>query len=181
WRIRGNRLYQNDSGAGLAKVNIRVPQRGIVRYEFNVRLEGGAEDLHGGFGLHIFADSVYPRASWGTDKSYLLWLNYDANPVSKDIPRGLSAQVYKSRSHSYMELVSSVDLNDYAYLLEEISSDTVVPVRVIVNGNTGTVRIMDPFDRETYYSFSLGTRGRLEGDWVALRTNGIAASFGYMD
>lgn len=178
WRLMGNRLYQNDSGERLAKTNIKVPQSGTVRYDFNVRLEGGAEDLHGGFGIHIFAGSAYPRASWGTDKSYLLWLNYDANPVSKEIPKGLSAQVYKSHSHSYMELVASVDLNDYASLLEEFSPDTVVPVRIIANGDTGNVRIMDPLDRESYYSFSLGSRSRLRGDWVAVRTNGIAASFG---
>jgi hypothetical protein len=181
WRIRGNRLYQNDARAGLAKVNIRLPQRGTVRYDFNVRLEGGSEDLHGGFGIHIFADSVYPRASWGTGKSYLLWLNYDADPVSKEIPEGLSAQVYKSHSHSFMELVGSADLNDYAYILEDLSPDTIVPVRVIVNGNTGRVRVMDPMDRDTYYSFDLGSRGRLEGDWIAVRTNGIAASFGYRE
>ncbi len=181
WRIRGDRLYQNDARAGLAKVNIRIPQRGIVHYEFNIRLEGGAEDLHGGFGIHIFADSVHPRASWGTDGSYLLWLNYDANPISQEIPEGLSAQVYKSRSHSYMELVASVDLNDYAYIIEEISAAAAVPVRVIVNGSTGRVRIMDPIDRKTYYAFSLGTRGSLRGDWIAIRTNGVAASFGYMD
>ena len=181
WKILGNRVYQNDSEERLAKVNIRIPQRGIVRYDFTVRLEGGAEDLHGGFGIHIFADSVYPRASWGTDGSYLLWLNYDANPISREIPKGLSAQVYKSHSHSYMELVSSVDLNDYAFLIEEFSPDTIVPVRIIVDGNTGKVRIMDPRDRTNYYSFSLGSRVRLKGDWIALRTNGIAASFGYME
>ena len=161
WRISGNRLYQNDPGERLAKVNIRLPQRGTMRYDFSVRLEGGAEDLHGGFGIHIYADSVHPRASWGTGESYLLWLNYDANPVSEEIPEGLSAQVYRSLSHSYMELVSSIDLNDFAYLLEDLSMKTVLPVRLIVNGTTGRVRVMDPFDKGTYYSFSLGSSGRL--------------------
>ena len=50
WGVSGQRLYQNDPGARLAKVNIRVPQSGPMIYEFDARYENGAEDGHGGFG-----------------------------------------------------------------------------------------------------------------------------------
>jgi hypothetical protein len=69
WVISGERLYQNDARARLAKVNIRAPQNGPMIYEFNARYESGAEDGHGGFGLHVFADNVYNGPSWGTGKS----------------------------------------------------------------------------------------------------------------
>ncbi len=53
WVMIGNRLYQNDAGSRLAKINIAVPQEDIMIYEFDARYEGGAEDGHGGFGLHL--------------------------------------------------------------------------------------------------------------------------------
>ena len=68
WAASGDRLYQNDEGARLAKINIRAPQNGAMVYEFNARYESGAEDGHGGFGLHVFADSAYNSASWGSGK-----------------------------------------------------------------------------------------------------------------
>jgi hypothetical protein len=96
WSISGQRLYQNDANARLAKVNIRAPQSGPMLYEFAARYESGAEDGHGGFGLHIFGDKALNAASWGSGNSYLLWLNYDEKPIDKrNIPAGLSAQVYR--------------------------------------------------------------------------------------
>ena len=178
WRLSGDRLYQNNTNAGLAKVNIKIPQRGVMTYNFNVRFEGGMEDLHGGFGIHVFADSVFPRKSWGCGNSYLLWLNYDADPVSKDIPRGLSAQVYKSVSHSRMHLIKSLDLSAYAYLIENAGPDTLLPVTLMVNGNTGIVRIANPLDPASFFVLDLDTDRILRGDWIALRTNGMAATFG---
>ena len=157
---------------------IKMPQRGVMTYSFNVRFEGGMEDLHGGFGIHVFANSVFPRKSWGTGNSYLLWLNYDAYPISKDIPRGLSVQVYKSVSHSRMHLIKSLDLNAYAYLIENAGPDTLLPVTLIVNGNTGIVRIANPLDPASFFVLDLDTDRILRGDWIALRTNGMAASFG---
>ena len=71
WFISGQRLYQTDESARLAKVNIRAPQEGIMYYEFEARYEGGAEDGHGGFGLHIFVDAAYNNVSWGAGQSYL--------------------------------------------------------------------------------------------------------------
>ncbi|MDR3166340.1 MAG: hypothetical protein LBT93_00220 [Treponema sp.] len=180
WNFIGNRLYQNDVKAPLAKVNIRASQTGPMVYEFNARYEEGAEDGHGGFGLHIFADAVYNGASWGSGNSYLLWLNYDENPISGDIPRGLSAQVYRSYTNSQMELVQSVDLNQYTDLLTVDNLASPVPFRIWADGNTGEVRVYDPTDPNLadYFYFYVDRKDSpLKGDWVALRTNGIKLSF----
>jgi hypothetical protein len=182
WSFSGNRLYQTDAKARLAKVNIQIPQKGPMIYEFNARYENdGIQDGHGGFGLHIFADSVYNAASWGSGKSYLLWLNYDENPISRDIPRGFSAQVYKSLSNSRMELVQSVPLNEYLPLLTAETLSNPISFKIWVNGDTGEVRVYDPSDPEMakYYYFSVDSKDLpLGGNWIALRTNGIKLSFG---
>jgi hypothetical protein len=181
WSFVGGRLYQNDAKAGLAKVNFRAPQSGPMLYEFNARYESGAEDGHGGFGLHVFADKVYDGPSWGSGNSYLLWLNYDENPLNSRIPRGLSAQVYRSYTNSRMELVDSIDLNEYANLLTE-DKLSYVPFRISVDGTTGEVRVYDPTDPNlsSYYYFNISGKDLpLQGNWAALRTNGIRLSFAY--
>ena len=179
WRFIGDRLFQNDERSGLAKMNLRAPQNGPMIYEFNVRYEGGIEDGHGGFGIHIFANDVVHRASWGSGASYLLWLNYDENPLSREIPRGFSAQVYRSYSNSRMDLVESFNLNEYAHLLTYENVAAPVPARIWVDGNTGEVRIFDPTDptMRGYFYFHLPTRN-LNGNWVSIRTNGLRLSFG---
>jgi hypothetical protein len=178
WGFFGERLLQSDSGARLAKVNFRVPQSGAMLYNFNVLYEDGAEDGHGGFGIHVFSDTAYNGASWGCGRSYLLWLNYDEHPLSKDIPAGLSAQIYRSYTNSRMELVESISLKDYeGYLSAENLSDAV-PFRIEVYGNTGEIRVYDPTDAGQYYYYKVNQRDiPLKGDWVALRTNGLKASF----
>jgi hypothetical protein len=175
WRFSGERLYQNDARARLAKINIRVPQNGPMLYEFDVRYESGAEDGHGGIGLHVFADSALNRASWGAGRSYLLWLNYDERPVSRDISQGLSAQVYRSYSNSRMELVQNFDLNRYAGLLTQENLAYPVHFRIFVNGDTGEVQVYDPTVEDLYYVLNLDLPSR--GEWIALRTNGLTASF----
>jgi hypothetical protein len=180
WNFIGNRLYQNDVRAPLAKVNIRAPQSGPMIYEFNARYETGAEDGHGGFGLHIFADRIYNDASWGSGNSYLLWLNYDENPLTRDIPRGLSGQIYRSYTNSRMELVQSVDLNQYVNLLTAENLAIPVPFKIWADGATGEVRVYDPTDPNLadYYYFYLDRSDTpISGDWVALRTNGMKLSF----
>ena len=180
WRFSGSRLYQNDAKARLAKVNFKVPQSGIVLYEFNVRYEGGAEDGHGGFGLHIFVDSALNRASWGAGKSWLFWLNYDEKPLSKTIPRGLSAQVYKSISNSRMDLIASIPLTDYESFLTDENLASPITFRIIADGDTGEVRIYDPTDPDNrkYYYFYIDKKDLpVKGSFVALRTNGIKMSF----
>ncbi|GHV79498.1 hypothetical protein AGMMS49944_12890 [Spirochaetia bacterium] len=178
WGFTGERLFQNDAGARLAKVNFRVPQSGSIRYEFNVRYEGGAEDGQGGAGIHVFSDTAYNGASWGCGKSYLLWLNYDENPISRDIPRGLSAQVYRSYTNSRMELVKSVSLADYEKFLTAENLAAPIFFRIEVYGNTGDIRVYDPTDPRLYFLINVEPRDvPLKGDWVALRTNGLKASF----
>jgi hypothetical protein len=180
WRFSGDRLYQNDEGAPLAKANFRIPQEGPMLYEFNARYESGGEDGHGGFGLHVFADSVLGRASWGSGRSYLLWLNYDESPSNPQIPQGLSAQVYRSLSNSYMELVDSVDLNEYADYVTEEDLNSPVPFKILVDGASGEVRVYDPTDPDfaDYFYFNISPRDiPLRGNWVSLRTNGVNLSF----
>ncbi|MDR0586746.1 MAG: hypothetical protein LBG26_05860 [Treponema sp.] len=175
WLLSGERLYQNDARARLAKINIRVPQSGPMLYEFDARYESGAEDGHGGIGLHIFADSALNRASWGAGRSYLLWLNYDERPINRNIPRGLSAQVYRSYTNSRMDLVQSFDLNHYAGLLTEENLAYPIHFKILVDGNTGEVQIYDPTAKDVYYVLNVEVPSR--GNWIALRTNGLKASF----
>jgi hypothetical protein len=178
WLISGERLYQNNERAGLAKVNIQVPQQGAMLYEFDARYESGGEDGHGGFGLHIFGDSALNAPSWGSGNSYLLWLNYDENPSNAKIPSGLSAQIYRSHTNTWMDLIESFDLN---YLVQDVTVDDLaypVHFKIIADGDTGEVRVYDPIDPNTYYVFYLDRRDTpLKGQWVALRTNGVRMSF----
>ncbi|MDR2376507.1 MAG: hypothetical protein LBD96_08730 [Treponema sp.] len=180
WSLSGGRLYQVDENAKLAKVNIQIPQEGPMVYEFNARYEAGGEDGHGGFGLHVFADKVINSPSWGCGQSYLLWLNYDENPLDPNIPSGLSAQIYRSYTNSYMELVSSVDLNEYVEDVYEEDLDYPVPFKILVDGTTGEIRVYDPRDPnlEDYFYYTLRRQDTpLKGNWVALRTNGVNLSF----
>ena len=180
WQFTGSRLYQNDGNARLAKVNFRVPQSGAMLYQFNARYEGGIEDGHGGFGLHIFVDSPHNGPSWGAGRSYLLWLNYDEAPITSGIPRGFSAQVYRSIGNSQMDLVASLSLNEYLSFFTRENLQQPIPFRIMADGNTGEVRVYNPFDpnRNTYFFFSIDRRDLpLRGDWIALRTNGIKMSF----
>ena len=181
WNFIVDRLYQNDERAPMAKVNIQIPQSGPMIYEFNARYESGAEDGHGGFGLHIFANDVLHSVSWGSGVSYLLWLNYDENPVTPGFRRGFSAQVYRSYTNSRMELVESVDLNEYADLLTDENLSYPVPFKIWADGSTGEVRVYDPTDPELndYFYFYMDRRDLpLRGNWISLRTNGINLSFG---
>ncbi|MCL2477909.1 MAG: hypothetical protein FWF22_00305 [Treponema sp.] len=181
WTIIGSRLYQTDVTAPLAKTNIRIPQSGPMIYEFNVRYEDGLQDGHAGFGVHIFGDSAYDGKSWGAGNSYLLWLNYDENPVTPGFIKGFSAQVYRSRSNSVMDLVASYDLNQYLPYITWSDITNPVPVRIWVNGNTGEVRVYDPTDPQfiNYWYFYLDSKDLpLKGDWISLRTNSASVSFG---
>ena len=177
WMLTGDRLFQKDLKAGMARIDIPAPQAGTMVYEFDVRYEdGGTEDMHAGFGIHIFVDKHASGKAWGNGKSYLLWLNYDAN--AKGITRGLSAQIYKSTSNSRMELVADIDLNDYAYLLTEDVMNVIIPLKIVVNGFNGDVKIYDPTDSTWVYKFNLGSTAPLRGQYVSLRTNSMGISFG---
>ena len=181
WGFTGTRLYQMDTNAGLVKMNMRVPQSGPMIYEFNARYESGLENGHGGFGIHVFMDSAFNGVSWGGANSYLLWLNYDENPYTPGFVRGFSAQVYRSRSNSVMDLVASYDLNEYLPYITMEDITTPVPIRIWVDGDTGEVRAYNPADPDwsEYFVFYLDRRDLpLRGNWIALRTNGVSVSFG---
>jgi len=180
WRFIGPRLYQNDANAKTAKVNFKAPQSGPMLYQFNIRYEGGAEDGHGGVGIHIFMDNAVNSATWGAGKSYLLWLNYDEKPLSKDIPAGLSAQIYRSISNSSMELIHSIPLTSYERFLTEENLASPITFKIIANGDTGEIRVYDPTDpnNKRYFYFLIDKKDLpLKGNYVALRTNGIKLSF----
>jgi hypothetical protein len=184
WSFIGSRLYQNDAETGLAKVNFKVPQSGIMLYKFNVRYEGGAEDGQGGVGIHIFMDNAVNRASWGAGKSYLLWLNYDDEPLSKDIPAGLSAQVYRSVNNSRMELLISTPLAEYERFLTKENLKLTLSFTIVANGDTGEVRVYDPTDpnNKKYFFFFMDKKDLpIKGSYAALRTNGIKLSFALED
>jgi hypothetical protein len=177
WVVSGDRLYQNDQNARLAKMNVKFPQDGAILYEFSARYEGGAEDGHGGLGLHFFVKSEFGYPSWGAEQSYLIWLNYDENPTNSSIPAGLSAQVYYSYTNTYMELLQSFDLNEYGDLLTDENLAQPVFFKIMVDGDAGVIQVFDPTrDDGSYYAIQLNSN-KLKGDWVVLRTNGIKLSF----
>ncbi len=177
WSVVGDRLVQSDVKAGMARVDIPFPQAGIVTYQFNVKyVTGGLDDMHAGFGIHVFVDKPAKGKAWGNGKSYLLWLNYDKN--AKNITKGLSAQIYKSTSNSKMELVADIDLNKYAYLLTPENLHVVVPIKMTINGFNGDVKIYDPTDPTWVYVFNLGNKTPLTGKYISLRTNSASFSFG---
>ncbi|MCL2276417.1 MAG: hypothetical protein FWC21_00820 [Treponema sp.] len=188
WSWSGNRLVQNDANAHLAKVNmLSLPQNGVMRYQFNMRHEGGLEDGHGGVGIHIFMDTAYNGESWGAGNSYLLWLNYDETPsVAGGAQFGLTGQVYKSTSDSQMNLLFQQSFNEFVPQLVQVGfMNNDVPVNMMVNGDTGEVRLYDPTNPngDFYFYFYLGDIDRqislpLRGNNVALRTNGMRVSFG---
>ena len=180
WEIRGNRIYQDDVETGIAKAWLAYPQEGLVEYNFNVKFEDGfVEDGHAGFGLHVFVDDPAEGYSWGEGNSYLLWLNYDRDPVSNDIPKGLSAQVYKSSVDWDMELLESVKLPGFDKIISNYPSDTKLPIRITVDGRSGIVKIYDPINAGIYYTVKLDNDKPLKGNYVTLRTNSGAFSFGY--
>ena len=179
WSLSGGRLHQTDENARIARVNIPFSQRSdILTYEFNARYEGGAEDGHAGFGIHVFADSAHPREAWGAGRSFLLWLNYDEKPLSSNIPAGFSAQIYRSISNSEMQLIDSVDLNQYFWYTTYEDLNLIWSFKIVIYSNTGEIRVYDPTDPTLYYYVYMDKSYLpLRGDWVILRTNGFKASF----
>jgi hypothetical protein len=176
WSMTGGRLYQRDAKAPRAKAWVTAPQNGSMVYEFTMRYEGGGEDGHGGVGLHILADKTATGKSWGLGDSWLLWLNYDENPVSRQIPRGVSAQVYKSTDNSKMDLVTSVSLAPYAALLAA-NLYVDIPMKLTFQADRGRIIIADPTGATAGWYVDLpGARGD-KGMYVAVRTNGVSASF----
>lgn len=179
WVGTNGRLDQNDLNNPLAKINFAIPQSGTMEYDFNVRyLGGGFEDLKGGFGIQIFVDNAFNGMSWGDGQSYLLWLNYNEHPTYGG--PGFRAQVYKSTSNVDMTLVPGYDIALDPSVLTRSNVSQIVPVKIIVNGNTGDVKVYDPTKSTPYYyEFKLPTAPG-SGQYAALRTNSLGVSFGNM-
>ena len=177
WKFVGNRLYQNDEKAPRAKAWLMVPQNGAMVYEFTIRYEGGGEDGHGGIGIHILSDNIPKGKSWGFGNSVLFWLNYDENPKSADIPKGLSAEIYKSTNNSKMELCGQAySINEYMpVLLKYLSSD--IPVKITYLASKGRFLIDDPSGMTAGWYVDIPGMKNVSGKYIAVRTNGIAASF----
>jgi hypothetical protein len=175
WQVSAGRLYQRDVVEPLAKINFRVPQSGLMEYTFNVRYEGGGiEDMKAGFGLQVFVDSAHSGRSWGNGKSWLLWLNYDENATYGG--KGFRGQVYKSKSHTSMQLMDAYDIELDASVLTEENLDIIVPVKITVDGRNGQVRVWDPTVDNYYYEFYLDDAPG-SGNYISFRTNSLSASF----
>jgi len=175
WKTSGGRLQQSDVVNPLTKINFRVPQSGEMEYTFDVRYEGGGvEDRKAGFGLQVFVDKAHTGKSWGNGDSWLLWLNYDEKASYGG--KGFRAQVYRSKSDTNMVILEDYNVPLDDSVLTDAQLDTVVPAKIVVNGNTGEVKVWDPTVSNRYYRFYLPEApGR--GSYVSLRTNSLAASF----
>lgn len=176
WAIRGGRLYQRDAEAPRAKAWIEVPQNGAMIYEFTFRYEGGAEDGHGGVGLHILSDSSFEGKAWGMGDSWLLWLNYDVSPTAPGIPRGLSAQLYKSTSDSDMGLVQSISLRAIeSAAIQYLQSE--IPIKLTYLADRGRILVADPRGKTAGWYVDLPSGSNDTGQYAAVRTNGVKMSF----
>lgn len=179
WKLSGDRLYQSDDSTGAMVAHIIAPQKGETywKYDFNVRYLSGIEDMMGGFGVHLFVnDPSTKNNTWGNGESVLLWLNYDAEPYLDETPKGLSAQVYHSKNSYIMDQVGSFDLNYWTQFIPSDLSGVTMTVSLLVNSKTGQAWITNPIDGLDY-TFNLGKKN-LSGDYVSLRTNSMALSFG---
>jgi hypothetical protein len=175
WRLQGGRLVQADTENRLAKINLPVRQTGTMQYEFNARYVAGGEDGHAGFGIHLFVDDAHPGKSWGNGWSYLMWINYDME-TSESRHRGFRGQVYKSTSDTQMKLVESLNIRIPDNYLREEYIYATVPVKMVVDSNSGMVKVYDPLDMNYFYRFYLD-RPIPRGSFISLRSNSFAVSF----
>ncbi len=179
WKMVDGRLAQLDTEAGMAQFHVRLPQSGVMQYEFDVEYIDGFQDMYGGFGVSLFVDRPHPRKAWGDGKSYLLWVTYDPNAYGGT---GIYGQAYQSRSHVDMSLLHAGDAYPlpWAYaqqLTWDVLRNYRLPIKIVVDGDSGMVKVYDPTRSGYYYRFSLGgPLGR--GAYASLRTNSLAASFG---
>lgn len=200
WGIRGGMLTQRNTETGLARIDRRVPQSGEYEISFMVRYEAGgfadqaalqAGQLHAGFGIHVGVENPpLGRIAWGAGESYLLWLNLDTRTATMrnamDQHFGFRGQVYESARNSQMDLTP---LNvDIQAALATIGVDLgindldqflvgQIPMKIRVNVDTGRVLVMDPTNPSTWFYFDVEP-SVLRGNYLSLRTNSLALSFG---
>ena len=182
WLVMGDRLAQIDAQAPRAKINLRIPQAGRVEYQFDVRYISGLEDSYAALGAHLFVDQPHGGVSWGNGNSFLLWLTYDPAAYGGS---GVWAQVYKSTGNSKMALHSfggtPFHFGIPAQFLQNIDMSQlpslVLPVRIRVDADNGTISVKDPLQQNLWWSFTVGEPMGV-GRYVTLRTSSLAASFG---
>ena len=179
--------------------------RFTIRYEgggYDSEEDLANEILHGGFGVHVgMHDPLLGAKSWGVGEGYLLWLNLDTRDRTANnysIHHGLRAQVYESAGPVEMDLLRadwaervvgnervSLDVPaayeqiggtmEIAELAEELSEPYTMRLRV--NPVSGVVRVDDPTG-SGWLAIPLDASKLREGDYVSLRTNSLAVSFG---
>lgn len=197
WAVKAGRLVQADVKDGMTKCYVKVPQSGVMRYEFDVMyVGGGEEDGYGAFGLHVFVDSLIPSISWGNGKSYLFWVTFDpkAYGVDKVGKTAFYGQIYKSTTNVDMWLLPG----QYSHIaIPAVSPATgkpwmtwvypkgnyVIPnpavpvkVKIDVDADNGEAKVWDPVYTDWYYRVPLD-KSIKSGSYVILRTSSAAMSF----
>jgi len=162
WQIVDGRLAQTDGDALLAGATANVGRSGITEYSFDVAYHGGGEDNSGAFGVIVDGFAIG-----------LVW-----DPVNKG-GSGLYAEVYTANGlHEYAGVTYSFEIP--ASLLAGISVQTVVnttlPIRIRIDSSSGNVRVKDPRDATTWWTFTLGQA--LDGSTVGVGTSSLSATFG---
>lgn len=187
WKADGA-LVQSNTKTGLARINRALPQSGVYQLEFTAKyLDGGYADAraaamgryHAGFGIHIGVDNPAPSISWGNGKSYLMWFNLDTTVPRNSEHFGLRGQVYKSESHSRMNLMKDNNVEILPIDVVNANLDSLMyalPVKMIVNTNDGEIRVYDPTVEDYYYYFYLDPK-LLKGSHVSFRTNRVGMAF----
>ncbi len=179
WRMIDGRLAQLDTKAGMAMFHAPLPQSGVMQYEFDVQYIDGLQDMYGGFGVQLFIDNPSSHKAWGAGMSWLLWITYDPKAYGGT---GIYGQAYQSRSNVDMTLLHAGDAYplpaSYAQQLNwNVVQNARLPIKIVIDANSGMVKVYDPTRENYYYKFSLG-EPLGQGAYASLRTNSLAASFG---
>jgi hypothetical protein len=189
WVIQDGRLAQLDVNPGMAKINLYVPQSGIMQYEFDVQYIDHGDDNFGAFGLHVFIKDPSQTVSWGSGKSYLLWLTVDPD-IYEDT--GVRTQIYKSTNNITMDHIKTcsiypegegfpvveeltVDNVTYVYVCQEIL-EKPLKIKLVIDSSTGNVTFYDPLIPNWVWEVNIG-EPIPEGSYISLRTNSVALSF----
>jgi len=197
WSVKDGRLAQADVLDGMTKCFIKVPQSGLMRYEFDVMyVDGGEQDGYGAFGIHVFVDSLIPSISWGNGKSYLFWVTFDPAAYGVDKKGGTAfyGQIYKSATNIDMGRLPGM----YSHIaIPALSPATgkpwmtwvypkgnyVIPnpklpvrVKIDVDADNGEAKVWDPVYVDYYYRVPLD-KSIKAGSYVVLRTSSAAMSF----
>jgi hypothetical protein len=177
WKVMNGKLYQLDTKERMAQLNIPAPQSGTVQYEFDLEYNGGAEDDYAGFGIHVIVDNPSRARSWGNGQSALLWVTWD--PRRYGAP-GLFAQAYASAGATDMTLYPRRDIlkagGDMPFPTQYVKRqylNATVPVKIVIDYNTGEMKVYDPLDMRYYYKFR-ASMPKKSGRYFAFRTNSLS-------